>query len=96
MDKIFKGKNIIVYDDILTDKEKDFFEDKFYYKKIIRYEGLPNEEKFINEFPWYVRQETLTVHKDTNKIMKKNKSLSNAGFQPISPSDLNQFKSFKK
>ena len=37
MDKIFKGKNIIVYDDILTDKEKDFFEDKFYYKKIIRY-----------------------------------------------------------
>ena len=39
-------------------------------KKIIRYEGLPNEEKFINEFPWYVRQETLTVHKDTNKIMK--------------------------
>ena len=34
MDKIFKGKNIIVYDDILTDKEKDFFEDKFYYKKI--------------------------------------------------------------
>ena len=72
MDKIFKGKNIIVYDDILTDKEKDFFEDKFYYKKIIRYEGLPNEEKFINEFPWYVRQETLTVHKDTYKIMKKN------------------------
>ena len=43
-EKIFKGNNIIVYDDILTEEEQNKLENLFFNK---------------NSFHWYIKKERL-------------------------------------
>ncbi|MAD25172.1 MAG: hypothetical protein CMO44_13465 [Verrucomicrobiales bacterium] len=60
MDKIFKGHDIITYDDILTTEETNYFEQLFFYS---------------NRFPWYQRKQTYTVSTAHGNYFKDNEAI---------------------
>ena len=61
MDKIFKGHDIITYDDILTTKETNYFEQLFFYS---------------NRFPWYQRKQSYTVSTAHGNYFKDNEAIN--------------------
>lgn len=60
MDSIFKGHDIITYDDILTTEEQNYFEQLFWYE---------------NRFPWYQRRQNFTVSTEQGNYFKNNESI---------------------
>ena len=61
MDKIFKGHDIITYDDILTTKETNYFEQLFFYS---------------NRFPWYQRKQSYTVSTTHGNYFEGNEAIN--------------------